>query len=611
MKRLLNVTCIVWIIISTSCNTTEKKIALNDRPNILWIVSEDNSPWLGCYGDTIATTPHLDRFASQGILFTNAYSNAPVCAPSRNTLITGMYSPALGTQHMRSTYQIPDSIQFYPRYLKQVGYYTTNNVKKDYNTQDRPEIWNESSKTASYKNRKEGQPFFHIQNLMTSHESRLHRDSIPKNHKANDVILHPFHPDTPAMRNDYAVYYDRLQDLDTEIGKILTQLEEEDLAENTIVFYYSDHGGPIAGTKRYATQQGLHVPLLIRIPEKFKHLTSYKPGDKVHRPVGFIDFPPTLLELVGLAIPDQFQGTPFLNSKDENPLVFGFAGRMDEHMNMVRTVTDGNYRYTRNYMPNIPYGGYLQTLWKSKGMQSWHQAYRNQKTNVAQSAFFEARAFEELYDIKKDPFQLKNLANDTLASQVKTKLSKALINWQIQNRDAGFIPEAMLQEIEHDNLIYTYIHSEAYPLEHVLNLIEENYKKDTIDTDELLTNFKHNHPIINFWIAQILSTQKNLNVKAVATLKKMLYGVKPFTGIVMAKALYNNDDKKYAFEYLLTTLDSEDLMIRVQALNALSQMENIPNVFNPKLNELAAETQGRKRPYDTRLAIHLLNSLEK
>ncbi|MBP2831461.1 sulfatase [Aquimarina sp. U1-2] len=575
------------------------------QPNILWIVSEDNSPWLGAYGDTLAITPNLDRLASNGILFTNAYSNAPVCAPSRNTLITGIYSPTLGTQHMRSTYAIPDSIQFYPKLLKDAGYYTTNNFKRDYNTPDRLEEWSDYSKTSSYKNRPEGVPFFSIINLHDTHESKLHRDSIPKT-PTDHIRLYPYHPDTPEMRSDYAVYYDRLQDLDTKVGNILNELEKENLLESTIIFYYSDHGGAVAGTKRYATQQGLNVPLIVRVPEKFKHLTTYQPGEKVNQPVAFIDFPPTLMQLAGISIPDQFQGTPFLSRKNEKKLAFGFAGRMDEHMNMVRTVTDGTYRYTRNYTPNIPYGGYLQTLWKSKGMQSWHQAYLDNATNDTQSQFFKARDFEELYDIKEDPFQLKNLAKDTTLSTIKTKLSKALTDWQIKNRDAGFIPEAMLQQIDTEGLIFTYTHSKEYPLERVLNLVEENYNSDTILPDELFKNFESNNPVINFWIAQILSTKNNLDFKSLVTLKKRLYDVKPYTGIVMAKALYENNENKYAYDYLYTILDHKELIIRVQALNVLSQMQEIPSIFMPKLTKLASKTKDRKDPYDKRLALYIL-----
>ncbi|MBQ0734681.1 sulfatase-like hydrolase/transferase [Aquimarina celericrescens] len=598
-----------YIALTSSCKQAEKTtISAEERLNILWIVSEDNSPWLGCYGDSIATTPHLDRLASKGILFTNAYSNAPVCAPSRNSLITGMYSPALGTQHMRSTYKIPDSIQFYPKLLKEAGYYTSNNVKKDYNTTDQPEVWSESSKTATYKNRPEGQPFFAIFNLHDTHESRLHRDSIPRNHRLEDIKLYPYHPDTPEMRSDYAVYYDRLQDLDTKVGKILDELEKEGLSENTIIFYYSDHGGAVAGTKRFATQQGLHVPLIVRVPEKFKHVTKYKQGDKVDRPVSFIDFPPTLFKLIGEDIPEQFQGTPFLNPENDNNLVFGFAGRMDERINMVRTVTDGRYRYIRNYLPNRSYGAHIQTLWKAKGMQSWYKTYLEGKTNKEQSTFFIPRPFEELYDLTKDPYQLKNLANNSSFFYVKSKLSEALRNWQVENRDAGFIPEAMLQELNKNQLVYEYTHSEAYPIEKLINLTETFYKKNEVDQNELIKNFESKNPLIRLWAVQALLFTDKLNSKTLATLKKLLYNEPSYVGITIAEVLFRNNEYEYAINYLQKQLNSDQLIVRVQVLNTISLLNKVGNEMIPRLQQLAEQRNGKKLPYDARLATHILKT---
>ncbi|GAA4273702.1 sulfatase [Aquimarina gracilis] len=578
-----------------------------ELPNILWIVSEDNSPWLGCYGDNIATTPNLDKLASEGILFTNAYSNAPVCAPSRNTLITGMYSSGLGTQHMRSTYKIPDGIKFYPQFLKKAGYYTSNNAKKDYNTNDQTEAWDESSKRATYKNRKKGQPFFAIFNLHDSHESRLHRDSIPRNHQPNNVKLYPYHPDTPEMRSDYAVYYDRLQDMDTQVGMILNELDNEGLLENTIVFYYSDHGGPVAGTKRFATQQGLQVPLIVKVPKKFNHLTQYQAGDKVSRPVSFIDFPPTLMKLIGKDIPEQFQGNSFLDPESKKNLAFGFAGRMDERINMVRTVTNGRYRYTRNYLPHKPYGTYIRTLWKSKGMQSWYKAYLDNKTNPTQSSFFKKRPFEELYDIINDPYQLKNLAQEPSLLEAKTKLSDALTNWQIENRDTGFIPEAILQKINDSTLINNYSHSSySYPIKEIIALAEAAGSLEQDNLNHFIETLKSGHPIKQYWAAIGLQNLKHIAIPAVPEIKQLIFKTKPSVGIVLAEILYGLNEKKYAYEYLLNVLDHEQLMIRVQALNAMETMQDIPEIFIDKFKKLANKTEGVKRPYDARLAIHLL-----
>jgi len=259
--------------------TGGKAVPQQDLPNILWLVSEDNSPILGCYGDDFAITPNLDRLASQGVMYTRAFANAPVCAPTRSTIITGCYASSLGTLPMRSTNPIPEKVRFLPEYLRDAGYYCTNCAKEDYNTIKEFKGWHDSSREATYRNRPEGSPFFHVQNFGVSHESSLHT-WIPEEelkHDPDKVKLPPYHPDTPEMRHDWAQYYDKVSELDMQIGKFLEQLEEEGLAENTIVFYYSDHGGVVGRSKRYIYETGTRVPMIVRIPEKYRHLRPLLP----------------------------------------------------------------------------------------------------------------------------------------------------------------------------------------------------------------------------------------------------------------------------------------------------------------------------------------------
>ncbi len=286
-----------------------------DRPNILWIVSEDNTTLLGCYGDKTATTPNIDNLAKQGILFTNAFCTAPVCAPSRSTLITGMYPTTMGTENMRSTYPIPGFIKFFPRYLREAGYYTSNNAKKDYNTIDQVEAWNESSNKATYKNRKPGQPFFSVFNIQTSHESSLHTYISKLRHDPKKITLPAYHPETPEMRHDWAQYYDKLEDMDKEVGTLLKELDDAGLSDNTIVFYYADNGGVLPRSKRFMYESGLHVPLIIRIPKKYANLTPKGARAKTDRIVTFVDFAPTILRLAGIKIPEHFQGYAFLGNQ--------------------------------------------------------------------------------------------------------------------------------------------------------------------------------------------------------------------------------------------------------------------------------------------------------
>ena len=254
------------VIVSGLLFTASCDRAPDELPNILWITSEDNSPFLGCYGDENATTPNLDRLASEGFRYTRAFANCPVCSPARNTIITGVYAASNGNEQMRSNYATSHIVEAYSALLMQAGYYCTNNSKTDYNCNNinPAEVWDESSNTAHYQNRPEGKPFFAIFNIMTSHESSIHprtgsgfggmqtaAEPPPLSHDPGQMVLPPYHPDIPEMRHDWALYYDRVEEMDSQVGELLNELEELGLAENTIVFYYADHGGVLARSKRY------------------------------------------------------------------------------------------------------------------------------------------------------------------------------------------------------------------------------------------------------------------------------------------------------------------------------------------------------------------------
>ncbi len=309
-----------------------------DQPNILWITAEDMSPTLGCYGDKFAITPNIDRLAKQSVRYTKAFASAPVCSPSRSCLITGCYPPSLSTQQMRSGFAIPESMRGFPELLRKRGYYTSNNVKTDYNTGNYAEIikhsWNESSATAHWRKRTDKtQPFFSIFNLMTSHQSRsmvwpyerFKREvqsklSASEIHDPAKTPLPPYYPDTPLIRREVARFYDCVTAMDKEVGDILKQLEKDDLSKNTIVFFYSDHGSGMPRHKRALLESGMHVPLMIRFPKKWQHLAPAKPGTTTERLVSFVDYAPTVLSLTGIAIPEAMQGKPFLGSKNAKPL---------------------------------------------------------------------------------------------------------------------------------------------------------------------------------------------------------------------------------------------------------------------------------------------------
>lgn len=599
--------CLVVLVLLNACQ--QRKEVPPPPPNILWIVSEDNSPYLGCYGDTLANTPNLDELAARSILFTHAYANAPVCAPNRSSLITGMYANTLGFEHMRSTYSAPDFLKFYPHYLKKAGYYISNNVKKDYNTVDQPQVWNESSKTATYKNRPENQPFFHVQNLHQTHEGRLHRDSVARNHDPQKMSIPPYHPDTEEVRNDWAVYYDRMQDMDADVGRLLKELEGAGLAENTIVFYYSDHGGVVAGSKRFLFENGLKVPLIVHIPEKYQHLVDQKPGSKSPKIVSFIDLAPTLFQLTGLDKPDYMHGESIFTLKtDHNNYAFSFRGRTDERTDMSRSVTDGEFRYTRNFMPHRPYGQYLNTLWKAPAMQSWEEEYKKGNLDSIQSRFFKRKPFEELYDLKTDPHNVNNLIHNPEYVSKLEELRTAMDTWQTSYADAGLIPEITLEKMNNTEVIYNEVNDQPAQIEAYLTVAKMAASGKTENLDSLIQLLDHQNSTIRYWAATGLAILGSQAEPAKSHLLSALGDESKAVSIVAAEALHNIGETKNALNHLITMIQDEALIVRVQALTVLALMKD---AAKPALEVIHQNKSPKSdRAYDNRLRWRIIEQLE-
>jgi hypothetical protein len=352
---------------------------------------------------------------------------------------------------------MPDGLRMFPTYLREAGYYTSNNQKKDYNAIEGEGVWDDSSKNASWRNRKSGQPFFHMQSFGTTHESSLHfsrkqMDSQPTETDPDTVFVAPYHPETPTFRYTYARYHDRIREVDQQIGRVVDQLAADDLLEDTFVFYFGDHGGVLPRGKGYAYESGLHVPLVVRVPEKWKHLVDAEMGSRLKGFVSFIDFGPTLLNLAGLAVPPQVDGKPFLgagvsadelNSRDE---AFGYADRFDEKYDLVRTLRKGKYEYVRSYQPFNFDGLQNNYRYRMLAYAEWREMYRAGKLNDVQRQFFESRAAEALYDIEQDPHETKNLAGDPAFASVVADLRARLSNMVKELPDLSFYPESYLYD---------------------------------------------------------------------------------------------------------------------------------------------------------------------
>ncbi len=441
-----------------------------DHPNILWITSEDHGPEMGCYGDKLAATANVDALAKKGMLFKLAWSCAPVCAPARTTIITGMYPPSVGGQHMRSMVKLPAHVRFYPNFLREQGYYCTNNSKTDYNVSSAGATgWNESSRKAHYKNRKKGQPFFAIFNSTVSHESRVRAGGHKQILDPAKVRIPAYHPDNAESRKDWAQYYDVVSRADAIAGRHLDDLDKAGLSDETIVFYYGDHGSGMSRGKRWTYNSGLSVPMVVYFPPRWKALApkEYQAGGKSDRMVSFVDLAPTLLSLAGVEPPAWMQGHAFAgkHQREKPKYMFGFRGRMDERYDFIRTVTDGRFHYIRNYNPHFIYGQYVSYNFVTKSTAAWKRDYDAGKLNTAQSHFWNLKPAEELYDLTVDPDEVNNLAGSPAHQEKLEELRKAQQDWCRSIRDLGFLPEGEIhsrskgstpREMGRDNSRYPY-----------------------------------------------------------------------------------------------------------------------------------------------------------
>ncbi|HBJ87035.1 MAG TPA: sulfatase [Verrucomicrobiales bacterium] len=477
------------------------------RPNILWLTSEDHGPHMGCYGDTYATTPNVDALAAKGMLFKHVWSNAPVCAAARTTIIAGMYGPSTGGEHMRSMVPMPQGTKMYPQFLRESGYYCTNNSKEDYNLAKPEGTWDESSGNASWKNRKDGQPFFAIFNETCSHESQLRKRPHTAIHDPAKVRVPAYHPDTPEVRQDWAQYYDKVTEADASAGKRLAELEEAGLAADTIIFFYADHGSGMSRNKRWPCNSGLQVPMVVYFPPNWKHLApkEYGAGVKSDRLVSFVDLAPTLLSIIGVQPPEWMQGHAFAGKyqTEPQPFVYGFRGRMDERIDTVRSVTDGRFVYLRNYMPHLSQAQHVSYQFETPSTRVWRKLFDEGKLTPEQSIFWkEPKDAEELYDLQSDPDEVHNLAAKPEHAETLAKMRSAQESLALKIRDAGLLPEGEIHQRSEGTTPYDMGHDDKlYPVARVLKAAgsASSMKPDAIA--DLKAGFSDSDNAIRYWSA--------------------------------------------------------------------------------------------------------------
>ena len=553
------------------------------RPNILWITCEDISPNLGCFGDPYAVTPNLDRFASQGVKYTRAFAPIGVCAPSRSTLILGTFACSAGTQHMRCNGPRPDYLRCFPEYLRDAGYYCSNNEKTDYNFPSPKAAWDESGKKAHWRGRKAGQPFFSVFNILTSHESQIRLPeaqyqkrtagfTAAERHDPAQAPLPPYHPDTPEVRKDWARYADMITLMDKEFAEILKQHDDDGLANDTIVFYFSDHGAGMPRSKRWLYDSSLRVPMAVRFPERWKSLAPSAAGTSTDRLVSFVDFGPTVLSLAGVKVPEPMQGKPFLGGQNAaaREYIHGFRDRMDERYDLLRCVRDKKWKYIRNYRPDRVWAQYIGYMYEMPTMAAWQKLHDAGRLDEVKDRFFHTKPPEELYDTDADPWEIHNLAGDPAQRETLDRLRAELRRWMLEIRDVGFLPEAELRTRFGSTAPHEAVRKDPkrYPLEGILDAADLATRGDPRCV-ELLGD---RDSAVRYWGAIGCTVLGEKAAPAEDRLVKALSDPFPSVQVAAAQALAGLGKLDAALPALRRVLKGDDEWAKVQALNLVDDL---------------------------------------
>lgn len=588
------------------------------RPNILWITCEDISPHIGCYGDPHAQTPHIDRLAKQGLRYTHAFSVAGVCAPTRSCIITGMYPTSIGTHHMRCKAVLPEKIRCFTEYLREAGYYCTNNSKTDYNFKHPKSAWDASSRKAHWRNRRDkSQPFFSVFNFTVCHESKIRAGDAAyrkltakltpgQRQKPERLNLPPYYPDTPRVRKDWARNYELITAMDHQVGRVLKELEEDGLADSTIVFFYSDHGVGLPRAKRWLYDSGMHVPFIVRWPGKLK------PGSVTDQLISFVDLAPTVLSLAGAEIPAHLQGRPFLGTRAGKPrdFVFGARDRMDERYDICRAVRDKRYKYIRNYEPFKPYAQYMNTPEGGPTMKELRRMQAAGKLPAAARQFMAAtKPAEELYDTVADPHEVHNLAGDPKHHAALERLRAAHIEWTRRTIDVGLLPEPEIEARAGRAGIYAVVRRKGNRLPIArLRSIAALGNTGSSAVGELTKALSDDEAAIRHWAAVGLDiVGKPAASSAVPALKSALKDDSPAVRIAAAQTLCHLGHAEAARPTLVAALGHERDSVRITAANALDAIGEDARPVVPALKRAMKD----KNKYVVRVVNHALNRLLK
>lgn len=554
------------------------------RPNILFLVSEDCPPRLGAYGDPFARTPNIDALAAAGTVYTQAFSSFPVCAPSRFGLLTGVHAVSNGpAHHMASAGPRPAWMRGYSEILGDLGYYRTNNYKTAYNTDIRAaDIWDESSPQAHWRNSPDGTPFLATFNILVTHESYVF-DAKPPSLDPRAVSVPAYLPDVPEVRQDIARYYDGIAQMDAEVGRLLTELEEDGLAEDTIVVYTSDHGGVNPRSKYYCYDEGLHVPLVVKAPKKFAHLFP-EPGTRIDVPVSTVSIPATIIDVAGAPVPCYMQ-EPSLARREHHAtdLAFSSRGRMDERTDIMRTVRSRQYRLIRNFTPHRPYAQHHAYAWTASAYRAWEQMHLDGRLAGAPARFFApTKPAVELYDLTRDPDEVDNLADSSEHAAIRAHLEAELRSWMIARWDNGFMPEGDPEEGYEPSRAVG-----AYPLPEVLDVAYAAVERSDANVEKFVQTLASPVPAARYWAAQGLLMLTGLPPITLDAASRSAFDDTERSSIriplleLLAREMSDRDAVQALVEFAARGTEAEALT----ALNALTYLD--PALVQPHTEVLA------------------------
>ena len=628
--RFTQVSCYLRsALLLTGCLLPSLVLAQADStlPNILWLSCEDISPHLGCYGDPHAITPNLDELATESVRYSHAFTAAGVCAPCRSTIITGMYQNSIGTHHMRCNATLPEWLKPFPMFLQQEGYYCTNNSKTDYqfNSPSPQEIWNESGRKAHWKNReRDDQPFFAVFNFTGCHESGIAGESkyksVTENLSAEQrqdpnalSTLPSYYPDTPVTREDWKRNYELITAMDAWVGDKIRELKDAGLYENTIIFYWSDHGVGLPRAKRWLYDSGTRIPLIIRVPETYRVQGQGVPNTVDHQLVNSVDFGPTVLNLAGLPVPEYCQGRAFLGVHLTAPrkYVYGARDRMDERYDIIRTVRDGQFRYIRNFEPLKPYYQYMNTPEKGATMKEIRRAEASGKLSDVMALFSaDRKPVEELYDLTSDPEEIRNLAEDPSQGARLTQMREALSQWQNEIGDIGLIPEAEIEIQEKAaGSRFAILHSGTNAKAALGRLVEmaTEASNGSEALPKLLSGLTDSDASVRYWAATGIG---NIGVDAESAkpaITDALNDSSPSVRIAAARAIAKLGGSTEAIEVLKSELDSEHEWGRLAAAIVLDEMDE---EATPAIPMMKKALQGQPNKYIIRVMNRAVNEIE-